>query len=66
MKKRTIENSINTINPIDVNKFRIPGSELREALAVAEEGLRRWPDAVLAHWASQLEEELAAADAERC
>lgn len=27
-----IQNSINTINPIDVNKFRIPGSELREAL----------------------------------
>lgn len=40
--------------------------ELREALVVAEEGLRRWPDAVLAHWASQLEEELAEAEAERC
>jgi hypothetical protein len=27
-----IQNSINTINPIDVNKFRLPGSELKEAL----------------------------------
>ena len=27
-----IQNGINVINPIDVTKFRIPGSELREAL----------------------------------
>lgn len=27
-----IQNSINTINPVDVSKLRIPGSELREAL----------------------------------
>jgi hypothetical protein len=27
-----IQNSINTINPIDVSKFRLPGSELKEAL----------------------------------
>jgi hypothetical protein len=27
-----IQNSINTINPVDVNKLRIPGSELKEAL----------------------------------
>jgi hypothetical protein len=27
-----IQNSINTINPIDVSKIRVPGAELREAL----------------------------------
>ncbi len=27
-----IQNSINTINPVDVNKLRVPGSELKEAL----------------------------------
>lgn len=27
-----IQNSINTINPVDVSKLRIPGSELKEAL----------------------------------
>jgi hypothetical protein len=34
---------------------------LREALATAEEGLARVGDAVLAHWAGTVEEELAAA-----
>jgi protein O-GlcNAc transferase len=38
----------------------------REALAAAEEGLARCPDAILAQWASQVEEELAAAEKERC
>ena len=38
----------------------------REALAVAEEGLRRTPDVVLAQWASQVEEDLARAERERC
>lgn len=38
----------------------------REALEVAEEGLRRTPDAVLAQWASQVEEEVARAERERC
>jgi len=38
----------------------------REALALAEEGLIRCPDAVLAHWASVVEEELAEAEKERC
>jgi tetratricopeptide (TPR) repeat protein len=38
----------------------------REALAVAEEGLARTPDAVLAQWASVVEEELEAAESERC
>ncbi len=37
-----------------------------EALAVAEEGLMRCPDAVLAQWASVVEEELSAAQQERC
>jgi hypothetical protein len=27
-----IQNSINTINPVDVNKLRVPGAELKEAL----------------------------------
>jgi tetratricopeptide (TPR) repeat protein len=38
----------------------------REAIAVAEEGLGRMPDAVLAQWATQIEEELIAAEKERC
>lgn len=39
---------------------------LREALAVAEEGLVRCPDGVLAQWASVVEEELAEAEKEGC
>ena len=38
----------------------------REAIAVAEEGLARMPDAVLAHWATEIEQELIAAEKERC
>lgn len=38
----------------------------REALAVAEEGLRRTPDAVLAQWAAQVEEDVARSERERC
>lgn len=38
----------------------------REALAIAERGLRRTPDAVLAQWAAQVEEDLARAERERC
>jgi tetratricopeptide (TPR) repeat protein len=38
----------------------------REALEAAEEGLARCPDAVLAQWASLVEEELAAAQKEEC
>jgi tetratricopeptide (TPR) repeat protein len=38
----------------------------REALAVAEEGLARTPDAVLAQWAGVVEEELAEAEKEGC
>ena len=38
----------------------------REAVAIAEEGLLRCPDAVLAHWASIVEEELAESEEERC
>lgn len=38
----------------------------REALDFAEQGLGRWPDAVLAQWASVVEEELAEAERERC
>jgi tetratricopeptide (TPR) repeat protein len=38
----------------------------REALAAAEEGLVRCPDAILAQWASQVEEELAEAEKEEC
>jgi tetratricopeptide (TPR) repeat protein len=37
-----------------------------EALALAEEGLSRTSDAVLAEWASQVEQELAQAEQERC
>jgi tetratricopeptide (TPR) repeat protein len=38
----------------------------REAIAVAEEGLQRMPDAVLAQWATQIEDELAAAERDEC
>lgn len=38
----------------------------REALAAADEGLDRCPDAVLAQWAGVVEEELAEAERERC
>jgi tetratricopeptide (TPR) repeat protein len=38
----------------------------REALAVADEGLTRCPDAILAQWASLVEEELAEAEKEEC
>jgi tetratricopeptide (TPR) repeat protein len=38
----------------------------REAVAVAEEGLARMPDAVLAQWATQIEEELVIAERDRC
>jgi tetratricopeptide (TPR) repeat protein len=38
----------------------------REAVALAEEGLLRSPDAVLAQWASIVEEELAESEQERC
>jgi len=38
----------------------------REALEVAEEGLRRTPDAILAQWASQVEEDIVRAERERC
>ena len=38
----------------------------REAIAVAEEGLARMPDAVLAQWATQIEDELVAAEREEC
>ena len=38
----------------------------REALEVAEEGLARCHDSVLAQWASMVEEELAEAEQERC
>ena len=39
---------------------------LREAVAMAEEGLARTPDVLLAEWANQVEEELARAERERC
>ncbi|HET8645681.1 MAG TPA: tetratricopeptide repeat protein [Vicinamibacteria bacterium] len=39
---------------------------LREALEAAEEALARTPDAVIAEWASQVEQELAEAERERC
>jgi tetratricopeptide (TPR) repeat protein len=38
----------------------------REALALAEEGLRKSSDAVLAEWATQIEEEWANAEQDRC
>jgi tetratricopeptide (TPR) repeat protein len=40
--------------------------QYREALAMAEEGLARVPDAVLAEWAAVVEQELAEAEKERC
>ena len=39
---------------------------LREAIAMAEKGLERAPDAILAQWASQVQDELIAAEKERC
>jgi len=39
---------------------------LREALTVAEQGLERCPDAILAQWASLVEEELAESEKEEC
>jgi Tfp pilus assembly protein PilF len=41
-------------------------NQLREALSAAEQGLLRTPDAILAQWASVVEEELAEAEKERC
>ncbi len=38
----------------------------REAIAVAEDGLMRMPDAVLAQWATQIEDELVASEKEEC
>ena len=38
----------------------------REALAMAEEGLHRVPDAILANWAATVEDELAEAQKEEC
>jgi tetratricopeptide (TPR) repeat protein len=38
----------------------------REALEVATQGLERSPDAILAQWASVVEEELAEAEKEEC
>jgi tetratricopeptide (TPR) repeat protein len=38
----------------------------REAVAAAEEGLGRWPDAILGQWASQVEEEMMEAEKEEC
>jgi tetratricopeptide (TPR) repeat protein len=38
----------------------------RDAIARAEEGLERAPDAVLAQWATQVQDELIAAEKERC
>lgn len=38
----------------------------KEALELAEEGLSRTPDAILAQWASTVEEELAEAEKEEC
>ena len=40
--------------------------QYKEALAMAEEGLARVPDAVLAEWAAVVEQELAEAEKERC
>ena len=40
--------------------------QLREALAVAEECLRRAPDAVVADWAGQIEQEIAESERDRC
>jgi tetratricopeptide (TPR) repeat protein len=38
----------------------------KEAMAAAEEGLSRAPDAVLAQWATQVQDEWLAAEKERC
>jgi tetratricopeptide (TPR) repeat protein len=38
----------------------------RDAIAMAEEGLERAPDAILAQWATQVQDELIAAEKERC
>lgn len=38
----------------------------RDAVATAEEGLRRCPDAVLAQWATVVEEELEESEQDRC
>jgi tetratricopeptide (TPR) repeat protein len=38
----------------------------REAIALAEEGLERMPDGVLAEWARQIEDDLVAAEKEEC
>ncbi len=38
----------------------------REALALADEGLERCPDAILAQWAGVVEDELAEAEKEEC
>ena len=38
----------------------------KEALSLAEEGLMRAPDAVLAEWATVVEQELAESEKERC
>jgi len=38
----------------------------REALAMADEGLERCPDAILAQWAGVVEEELAESEKEEC
>ena len=40
--------------------------QLEHFLAVAEEGLTRCPDAILAQWASLVEEELAESEKEEC
>ena len=40
--------------------------QYREALAAADECLARTPDAVVAEWAGQIEQELAEAERERC
>jgi tetratricopeptide (TPR) repeat protein len=40
--------------------------EFKEALAAAEEGLAKSPDAVLAQWASQVEQEMLDAEKEEC
>jgi len=42
------------------------GRRFKAALAVAEEGLGLSPDAILAQWASTIEQELAEAEKERC
>ncbi len=38
----------------------------REAIAVAQEGLQRAPDAVLAQWATQVQDDLIRSEKERC